>query len=235
MAFLSINCFVNLKKENPACFLPRTISICLYFAQSRLYKRFNFEVEVSLGKFSKQVCITSQSGRPTREIWRKEAIQKIPNWKYMWGKSEEGKNRTKGNLKKKAQARENWRKRQLKKSKIGSTSLHNLPHTNQDFLAMDSGFLDIWRNTVNCISFILAIVFLAFYIFIVIAHFWIEKQCPWFEWDAINHDFELGGKEPRSHVLLCYGTNSLESRQNMSEDTISPSSSSLKVNILVAF
>ena len=76
LAFLSINCFVNFEKENRASFLPRTISICLYFAQSRLYKRFNFEVEVSLGKFWKQVCITSQSGRPTREIWRKK-----PNWK----------------------------------------------------------------------------------------------------------------------------------------------------------
>ena len=48
--------------------LVRTISICLYFARGRLYKRFNFEVEVSLGKFSKQVCITSESGRPTRGI-----------------------------------------------------------------------------------------------------------------------------------------------------------------------
>ena len=76
LVFLSINCFVNLVKENPPCFLPRTISICLYFAQSRLYKRFNFEVEVSLGKFWKQVCITSQSGRPTREIWKKTIWEK---------------------------------------------------------------------------------------------------------------------------------------------------------------
>ena len=83
---LSINCFVNLVKENLASFLPRTISICLYFAQSRLYKRFNFEVEVSLGKFSKQVCITSQSGRPTREIWRKKQLKKskIGNLKKNW-------------------------------------------------------------------------------------------------------------------------------------------------------
>ena len=85
LVFLSINCFVNLVKENLPYFLLRTISICLYFAQSRLYKRFNFEVEVSLGKFWKQVCITSQSGRPTREIWRKKAIEKIcQNWKQMF-------------------------------------------------------------------------------------------------------------------------------------------------------
>ena len=54
--------------QNICSVLVRTISICLYFARGRLYKRFNFEVEVSLGKFSKQVCITSESGRPTRGI-----------------------------------------------------------------------------------------------------------------------------------------------------------------------
>ena len=77
--------FCQLGKKNLPYFMLRTISICLYCAQSRLYKRFNFEVEVSLGKFWKQVCITSQSGRPTREIWRKKTIEKIcQNWKQMF-------------------------------------------------------------------------------------------------------------------------------------------------------
>ena len=133
----SINCFVNLVKENLGCFLPRTISICLYFVQSRLYKRFNFEVEVSLGKFSKQVCITSQSGRPTREIWRK--------------------------------------KKELKKSFLEAQVC--IPYLTQ-----------------TDISYQCQLYFLHFHICISIANIWTEKQCPWVEWDVINHDFE-----PRSY------------------------------------